>query len=124
MSDVKMRSAARSASGPLKNHFRSGLSSQIPTDSRTVWCSAIGSPKSRDPVPALPLGERPAQASLHPVEPGLQKPLGRRRPAGGGSEIPSVAPAPMSKGAAMASIGGIGTSTGMITVGVARRVSS
>ena len=43
---------------------------------------------------------------------------------GGGSEISSVAPAPRSSGAAIASIGGIGTSTGMITVGVARRVSS
>ena len=43
---------------------------------------------------------------------------------GGGSEISRVAPAPRSNGAAIASIGGIGTSTGMITVGVARRVSS
>ena len=36
MSDVKIRSAARTASGPLKNHLRSGLSSQIPTASRTA----------------------------------------------------------------------------------------
>ncbi len=45
MSFVKMRSAAASASGPLKSHFLSGDSSQTPTCSRTVLCSATASPK-------------------------------------------------------------------------------
>ena len=108
----------------MKNHLRSGLSSQIPTDSRTVWCSAIGIAEVRDPVPALPLGERAAAAAAAPGRTPVFSSPSVDGAGGGGSEIARVAPAPMSKGAAIASIGGIGTSTGMITVGVARRVSS
>ena len=45
MSFVKMRSAAASASGPVKSHLRSGDSSQTPTSRRIAWCSATASPK-------------------------------------------------------------------------------
>ncbi len=46
MSLMKQRSAAARPSGPSKRHLRSGDSSQMPTASRTAWCSASGSPKS------------------------------------------------------------------------------
>ena len=45
MSFVKTRSAAASASAPLKPHLRSGEASQTPTSLRTAWCSATASPK-------------------------------------------------------------------------------
>ena len=124
MSDVKIRSAARTASGPLKNHLRSGLSSQIPTASRTAWCSATGSPKSEIQSHPSHSAKVPPMRRSTWSKAVLSSPSVATGAAGGGISISSVAAEPRSKGAAVASIGGIGTSTGMITVGVARRVSS
>ena len=66
MSLVKQRSAAASASGPSKHHFRSGDSSQIPTASRTAWCSAIGSPKSE-------IQSQPSHSAKVPPHPPLDR---------------------------------------------------
>ena len=124
MSDVKIRSAARTRVRPLEEPL--AKRALVPDPDRLADGVVLrdGIAEVGDPVPALPLGEGPAHPPLDLVERGLKQSLRSDRRCRWGISISSVAAEPRSKGAAVASIGGIGTSTGMITVGVARRVSS
>ena len=107
----------------MKNHLRSGDSSQMPTASRTVWCSAMGSPKSE-------IQSQPSHsAKVPPMRRWIESNAVRSRPSGktpdgAGTSTWSPTAAAVSKGADSPSCTGMGTSTGMMVVGVARRVSS
>ena len=123
MSDVKQWSTAARASLPEKYHLRSGDSSQMPTASRTVWCSAIGSPKSEIQSQPSHSPKVPPSRRCTASNPVRSSPSGYT-PVGAGTSMTRAAAAAVSKGAASAGSAGIGTSTGRIVVGVARRVSS